>query len=143
MSYANATIVGNIGREVESKTIPSGSTVHEFSVCANLGWGEQKRAEWFDCQAWAGKNGDRWKNVLPYLLKGSTVLIEAEPRTEKWIDKKDGTERKAIRWQVSEIRLMGGKKGERGAQQDLPSQGSFAGETPATPAGNGWDDLPY
>lgn len=138
MGYAKLIATGNLGRDAEVKFIPSGTAVTEFSIAISLGWGDKKRTEWLECQAW----GERFQKLAQYLLKGTSVLIEAEPRTEKWT--KDGVEKVRTRWNIREIDLQGGKKD--GAHRESTPAAPPADAPPAdAPPADGYygDDIPY
>jgi single-strand DNA-binding protein len=64
------TIVGNIGRDAELRTLGSGKAVLNFSVAAKPA---VKDAEsiWFDCAVF----GERGAKLAPYLKKGARVTV--------------------------------------------------------------------
>lgn len=64
----HANVIGNLGNPAETKTIPSGKVVTNFSVATK---GRQKDGEttWVRCAMW----GERGKKVAEYLTKGTKV----------------------------------------------------------------------
>jgi single-strand DNA-binding protein len=78
-------LIGRLGRDPESRHIPSGATVCSFSVAVNRMWrgsdGEQKEAtDWFNVEAW-GKLGEICQS---YLTKGRLVYLEGRLQTDRW-----------------------------------------------------------
>jgi single-strand DNA-binding protein len=94
-SVNKAIIVGNVGRDPEVRTFPSGDRVVSFSVATEESWrdkntGERKsRAEWHNVSIFNEQLG---KVAEQYLRKGTKVYIEGQIQTRKWQDK-DGNDR--------------------------------------------------
>ena len=81
--YQKIVLVGNLGRDPETRHTPSGNKVTTFSVAVTSRWrdaeGESKeRTEWFNVEAW-GRLGEICQE---YLKKGSLVFIEGRFRTD-------------------------------------------------------------
>lgn len=86
MAYLNqAQIIGNLGRDPETKLIQSGN-VCNFSVATSKKWnkdGEQKElTTWHNITAF-GKLADLCQT---YLKKGSSVYLSGEMRQDSWED---------------------------------------------------------
>jgi single-strand DNA-binding protein len=112
--------IGNLGRDPETKTIPSGQTVTNFSLACNEVWkdknGEkQERVEWVRVIAW----GTLGENCGKYLAKGRQAYVEGKLQTRKWQDK-DGNDRWTTEVVARNVVFLGGGKG----QQDSGSSGS-------------------
>lgn len=70
--YQQITIIGNLGRDPESKQAKNGRTYANFSVAASRSLGQgQKETAWFSCSAWE-KTG---QYVCQYAQKGSLVMV--------------------------------------------------------------------
>lgn len=82
--YAHATVMGHLGRAVESKALPSGKELHEFSVAVSEKRGAEKVTSWFTVKAW-GQLPD-WKRGE--LKKGALVMAAGRLSVETW--EKDG-----------------------------------------------------
>jgi len=81
-------LIGYLGKDPESKFIPTGKKVAHFSVAMTNRWkskeGEAKEhTEWVNVEAW-GRLGEVCQQ---YLKKGSLVYIEGRLKTEKYEDK--------------------------------------------------------
>jgi len=93
MNLNKAMIIGNLTRDPETRTTPSGQTVTNFGVATNLIWtdanGEkQKKAEFHNIVAWR-KLGEI---CAQYLKKGNKVYIEGRLQTRDW-EGQDGIKR--------------------------------------------------
>ena len=85
MDLNKAMIIGNMTRDPEVKTTPSGQTVANFSVATNLVWTDQsgqkqEKAEFHNIVAWR-KLADICGQ---YLKKGGKVYVEGRLQTRSW-----------------------------------------------------------
>lgn len=83
-------LIGNLGKDPESKFTPTGKKVAHFSIAVSNRWkskeGELKEyTEWVNVEAW-GRLGEVCQQ---YLKKGSLVYIEGRLKTDKYEDKGD------------------------------------------------------
>lgn len=80
-------LIGNLGRDPESRYTPSGKKVSHFSIAVTNRWkagGETKEnTEWVNIEAW-GRLGEICQE---YLKKGSLVYVEGRLKTDKYEDK--------------------------------------------------------
>ncbi len=81
-------LIGRLGKDPESKFIPTGKKVTHFSLAVDNRWkdknGEAKEStEWVNIEAW-GRLGEVCQE---YLKKGSLVFIEGRLKTDKYEDK--------------------------------------------------------
>ncbi|MBU0619966.1 MAG: single-stranded DNA-binding protein [Patescibacteria group bacterium] len=90
MNLNKAMIIGNLTRDPEVKTIPSGQTVASFGVATNFVWTDQsgqrqERVEFHNIVA--------WKKLAEicgqYLHKGRKVYIEGRMQTRNWVDQNE------------------------------------------------------
>ena len=85
--------MGNLTRDPELKTLPSGSSVANFGIATNRVWrnqqGEKQEEVQFHNIVVFGKQAD---TVSQYLKKGSSVLVEGRLQTRNW-EAQDGTKR--------------------------------------------------
>ena len=113
--------VGNLGGDPETRYMPSGSAVTNFTVATNESWkdkqtGEQKdRTEWHQVAMF----GRLAEIAAEYLRKGSQVYIEGKLRTRKW-QGQDGQDRYTTEIIADEMQMLGGRGGGGGG-------GSFGG----------------
>lgn len=82
----NVVIVeGNLTRDPEAKTLPSGTTLAEFGLAQNEGWtdsqGErQERTNFYDVTVWNGQS----ENVVESLSSGDRVVIVGRLKLDQW-----------------------------------------------------------
>ncbi|MFA6466734.1 MAG: single-stranded DNA-binding protein [Patescibacteria group bacterium] len=87
MNLNKAMIIGNIVRDPEMRTTPSGQNVTSFSIATNRVWNDtngqkQERAEFHNIVAWR-----RLAEIASqYLKKGAKVYIEGRLQTRSWDD---------------------------------------------------------
>ncbi|NMC51996.1 single-stranded DNA-binding protein [Candidatus Kuenenbacteria bacterium] len=87
MNLNRATLIGNLTRDPEVRTTPSGASVASFSIATNYIWTDpsgnrQEKAEFHNIVAWR-KLADICGQ---YLHKGSKVYIEGRLQTRSWDD---------------------------------------------------------
>jgi len=84
--YLNkAIIIGNLTRDPELKTIPSGTAVTSFSLATNRVWkdkdgNKQEGVDYHNIVVF----GRQAENVAQYLKKGSSALVEGRLTTRSW-----------------------------------------------------------
>ncbi|MBM4202905.1 MAG: single-stranded DNA-binding protein [Gammaproteobacteria bacterium] len=112
-------LVGNLGRDPETRYLPSGDPVTNFSIATSDGWRDkqsgqmQERTEWHNIVCF-----NRLAEIASeYLRKGSKVYLEGQLRTQSW--EKDGqkhykTEIVAREMQMLDSRGGGGGMGDAG-----------------------------
>jgi single-strand DNA-binding protein len=114
-SVNKVILIGNLGRDAETKFTPGGISVTKFSVGTNRRWKDQQSGEWKEEANWTDVVLWRGENVANYLLKGKQVYVEGRLQTRSY-DDKDG--KKVWRTEVvaEEVILLGGRGGD--APQD-------------------------
>ena len=105
-------LVGNLGKDPETRYMPSGSAVTNLTLATSESWkdkqsGEaQERTEWHKVAMF----GRLAEIAAEYLRKGSQVYIEGKLRTRKWQDK-EGKDRYTTEIVADEMQMLGGKGG--------------------------------
>ena len=118
-------LIGNLGKDPETRYMPSGSAVTNLTLATSESWkdkqtGEnQERTEWHKV-AMFGKLAEI---AAEYLRKGSQVYIEGKLRTRKWQDK-EGKDRWTTEIVADEMNMLGGKPG--GASAGAGAAGAAA-----------------
>jgi len=111
--YLNkAIIIGNLTRDPELKTIPSGTAVTTFSLATNRVWkdkegNKQEGVDYHNIVVF----GRQAENVSQYLKKGSSALVEGRLTTRSW--ETDGV--KKYRTEIIADRVQFGPRREGGA----------------------------
>jgi single-strand DNA-binding protein len=109
---------GNLGNDAETKYLPNGTAVCEFSAAAKSGFGDNEKTLWIKCAMF----GKRAEGQLPqYLVKGAKVCIAGELSMDEW--EKDGVANKMLKVRVEDLDLIGAKQeGQQQPQQGQPMQ---------------------
>src|SRR5450631_3575038 len=147
-SVNKVILVGNLGKDPESRFLPDGGAVCNFSVATTDKWkdksGEQQeRTEWHRISTFA-----KLAEICgEYLKKGSQVYIEGKLRTRKWQDK-EGQDRYTTEIIADAMQMLGSRSGMGGGEPRETREPSAAGESkPAKkPAGQFQDmddDIPF
>ncbi|SDH61105.1 single-stranded DNA-binding protein [Propionivibrio dicarboxylicus] len=128
-SVNKVILVGNLGRDPESRYGADGSAIVNVSLATTDSWrdkssGERKEATEWHRLVFFGKLAEI---AGQYLKKGSQVYVEGRLRSRKWQDK-DGQERQTTEIVVEEMKMLGGRQG-----MGEPSS-SYGGGEPAAPA---------
>lgn len=93
MNLNKAFIIGNLTRDPELKTLPSGTSVATFGIATNRTWknqsGEKQEETQFHNIVTFGRQAEV---ASQYLKKGGLVMIEGRIQTRNW-DAQDGTKR--------------------------------------------------
>jgi single-strand DNA-binding protein len=112
-SFNQAIIMGNLTRDPEVRTTPSGQSVASFAVATNRVWqsssGERQEAvDYHEIVAW-GKLGEL---AGQYLSKGRKVLVVGRIQNQSW--EKDGIKRNRTEIVASDISFLDGRSGNEG-----------------------------
>jgi single-strand DNA-binding protein len=145
-------LVGNLGADPETRSMPSGMTVTNIRIATSESWkdktsgAQQERTEWHSV-ALFGRLGEI---AAEYLRKGSQVFVEGKLRTRKWQDKQ-GNDRYTTEIIADNMQMLGGRAGaggapatDRGASSGAPPRDDYD-QSPA-PAGGKEDfddDIPF
>jgi single-strand DNA-binding protein len=140
-------LVGNLGRDPETRYMPSGAAVTNLRIATSESWkdkqsGEQQeRTEWHSVAMF----GRLAEIAAEYLRKGSQVYIEGKLRTRKWQDKNDGKDRYTTEIVADEMQMLGGRGGGSGGGMGASGGGREAGVDTGGPSGGADfdDDIPF
>ncbi len=112
--YLNkAFIAGNLTRDPELRSLPSGQKVTSFSIATNRFWKDQKTGERKESTDYHNivVFGPQADSCAQYLKKGSGVLVEGRIQTRSW-DGQDG--KKNYRTEIVAERVQFGSRGSGG-----------------------------
>jgi single-strand DNA-binding protein len=134
-SVNKVIIVGNLGRDPETRYLPSGEAVTNISVATTETWkdkasGEKKEAtEWHRISAF----GKLAEIMGEYLKKGSQVYIEGSLKTRKYQDKETGKDRYSTEIRAERMQMLGSRAGA-GESRGMPDDEAPRGDAPSRPA---------
>jgi single-strand DNA-binding protein len=134
-SLNKVQIIGNLGRDPETRYMPSGDAMTSITVATTETWkdkatGEKKEATEWHRITFFGKLAEI---AGQYLKKGSQVYVEGSLRTRKYTDK-DGVEKYATDIRADEMKMLGGRPGAGGgAPMDDSGYGGAPAPRPSAP----------
>lgn len=115
-SVNKVILIGNLGRDAETKFTPSGTSLTRFSVATTRSWKDQQTNEWKEETDWHNIILWRMENFAPYLTKGKQVYVEGRLQTRSYEDK-DGQKKYSTEVVADQVILLGGR-GESGGPAD-------------------------
>jgi single-strand DNA-binding protein len=137
-------LVGNLGKDPETKYMPSGDCVCNFSIATTESWKDKGSGEKIEKTEW--HNIVMYRRLAEvageYLRKGSQVYIEGKLKTRKWQDK-SGADRWTTEIEAREMQMLGARGGDAGMGAPARQQSA---PPPAAAAGGGTDyedDIPF
>jgi single-strand DNA-binding protein len=135
-------LVGNLGSDPETKYMPSGDCVCNFSLATSESWNDKQTGEKVERTEWHRIVMFRRLAEIAgeYLRKGSQVYIEGRLRTRKWQDK-SGNDRYTTEIEAREMQMLGGRGNN---MSNAPAASQAGGGAPApAPAQEFEDDIPF
>ncbi|MRR49565.1 MAG: single-stranded DNA-binding protein [Rhodocyclaceae bacterium] len=154
-SVNKVILVGNLGKDPETRYMPNGDQVTNVTIATSETWKDKSSGE--------QKEATEWHRVVffrrlaeiagQYLKKGSQVYVEGSLKTRKWQDK-DGQDRYTTEIVANEMKMLGKREGQgtpSGDYDSAPRGGSSSAprKPAAAPASSGGnfndfeDDIPF
>jgi len=152
-SYNKIILIGNVGRDPETRYLPSGDAVASFSVATSerrkgQDGQQQEQTTWFRVSAF----GKLAETCQQYLHKGSYVYVEGALAQSEYTDR-EGATRQSLEVRAREMRMLDkrGEGGEFGGGDGFGDEGSgaapgrVAAPRPAqpTPPADDTNDIPF
>ena len=125
-------LVGNLGKDPETRYMPSGSAVTNLTLATSESWKDKQTGEQQDRTEWhkIAMFGRLAEIAAEYLRKGSQIYVEGKLRTRKWQDK-EGKDRYTTEIVADEMQMLGSKGGGAGAIARL-TEAAAAAVRPST-----------
>ena len=114
-SVNKVILVGNLGKDAETRFTPQGAARTTFSVATSRRWKDQQTGEWKEETDWHNIVLWRSENVANYLTKGKKVYLEGRLQTRSY-DDKDGNKKYSTEVVADDLILLGGRDGEAGGE---------------------------
>jgi len=135
-SINKVILVGNLGRDPETRYSPDGAALTNISVATTSQWKDKNTGEKREETEWhrVAFFGRLAEVAGEYLRKGSQVYIEGRLRTRKWQDKDSGQDRFSTEI-VADVMQMLGSRGGAGAGGGAPDEEGRSEPRAARPAG--------
>ena len=119
-------IIGHLGRDPESRTLPSGNAVCNFTVATTEKWKDKNSGQQMEETEWHRVSVfDKLAEICgQYLAKGSLVYISGKLKTRKYTDA-NGVEKSTTEITCNEMKMLGGRpqqddQGQQGQQRQAP-----------------------
>jgi single-strand DNA-binding protein len=147
-------LVGNLGKDPETRYMPSGSAVTNLRIATSESWKDKTTGEQTERTEWhaVAMFGRLAEIAAEYLRKGSQVYIEGKLRTRKWQDKTSGQDRYTTEIIADEMQMLGSKGGGGGmgagssSSSNAPARQSAVADADSGPPSGGGefdDDIPF
>ena len=135
MGINKVILVGNVGRDPEVKSLPSGTRLATFSLATTDRRSKDEngnpRTEWHNLVAWSGLADI----VERFVTKGKPLYIEGQIRTRSW--EQEGVKKYRTEIHIQEMELLGS-----GGRQSSDG-GGFQDPGPSNPFPDADDDVPF
>ena len=142
-SVNKVILIGNLGRDPETRYMPDGGAVTNISIATTETWkdkaGEkQEKTEWHRV-AFFGKLAEI---AGEYLKKGSQVYVEGRLQTRKWQDK-DGADKYTTEIIADRMQMLGSRQGMGGGdrEREAPPREGGPAKAPAKGGASKFDDF--
>lgn len=108
-------LLGNLGRDPESRALPSGQPVANFPMATSRKWrdrdgNQQEQTEWHNIVCF----GRLAEIAGQYLTKGKQVFVEGRIQTRTWDDRNTGEKRYRTEVVADNFQMLGGPGGGGG-----------------------------
>ncbi len=150
-SVNKVILIGNLGKDPETRYLPSGDAVTNISIATSEKWkdksGEQQEhTEWHRI-SFFGKVAEV---VGEYCHKGDPIYVEGRIRTRKWQDKESGQDKYSTEIVADRMQLLGNKRDSdtrEPERQTRPAPSSAGKGVERKPQPGGFDqmddDIPF
>lgn len=137
-------LIGNLGRDPEVRSTPSGQQVATFSLATNRRWKDrdgnrQEQTEWHNIVCW----GRQAEIAGQYLGKGRQIFVEGRLQTQSWDDKQTGEKKYRTEIVCDNFQMLG-------TRGDSGGGGGYGGAPASSPPSQGTgpdtgadDDIPF
>ncbi len=125
-SVNKVIIVGNLGRDPETRSFPNGDQVANVTIATTDKWKDKVTGEMKEITEWHRVSffGRLAEIAGQYLRKGSQVYVEGSLRTRKWTDK-DGIEKYSTEIRADSMQMLGSREGRGGAGAGSDDSGGY------------------
>jgi len=149
-------LIGNLGRDPEVRSTPSGQPVASFTLATSRKWRDksgqrQEQTEWHSIVVW----GKQAEIAGQYLTKGKQIYIEGRLQTRSWDDRNTGEKKYKTEIICDTFQMLGQRggdfepEGRGGGYGAAASSSSQSGGGPSYDEGGGGygepeeDDIPF
>jgi single-strand DNA-binding protein len=121
-------LIGNLGRDPEVRSTPSGQPVASFSLATSRKWKDktgnrQEETEWHNIVVW----GKQAEIAGQYLKKGKQIYLEGRLQTRSWDDKQSGEKKYRTEVVCDNFQMLGSRGDMEGGGGGYSGGGSYEG----------------
>ncbi len=148
-SVNKVILIGNLGKDPETRYLPSGEAVTNITLATTESWKDKKSGDKQEHTEWHRISffGRLAEVAGEYLKKGSPCYVEGRIRTRKWQDK-EGQDRYTTEVVADRMQLLGGRGGGEGGgggggsmREPAAAAAGGGGKAPAKKSGGSFDDM--
>ncbi len=145
-------LVGNLGRDPEVRSTPSGQPVASFTLATSRKWKDkggqrQEQTEWHNIVCW----GRQAEVAGQYLTKGKQIYVEGRLQTRSWDDRNTGEKKYRTEVICENFQMLGARGGGDFDHAGGPGPAAYdePGGGPSSGGGGGYggepddDDIPF
>jgi single-strand DNA-binding protein len=153
-SIAKVILVGNVGRDPETRYTPNGTMNVTFTLATNRRWNDQngqlqERTTWFRVTGW-GRLAETLDSLTQkgFLTKGKQVFVSGSIESQEYQDQQ-GQTRTSLEVRADEVQLLGSRPDGEGGTGGLGGSGGSGGRGGRQSGdtggfgGNDIDDVPF
>lgn len=135
MSFNKVIIMGNITRDPEVRTLPSGTAVARLAVAVNRTYSDKdgnrkEEVTYVDVDAF----GKQAEVIGKFFSKGKPILIEGRLKLDQWEDKTTGEKKSRLGVVLEGFSFAGGARSDSGESGSVPADEAPAPRRAASPA---------
>ncbi|ABM39605.1 single-stranded DNA-binding protein [Polaromonas naphthalenivorans] len=125
-SVNKVIIVGNLGKNPEMRSFPSGDQIATVTIATTDKWKDKQSGQMKEATEWHRVvfNGRLAEVVGQYLRKGSQVYVEGSLRTRKWTDQ-SGVEKYTTEIRADQMQMLGSRQGNDNAGHGQDDGGGY------------------
>jgi len=136
-----ALLIGNLGKDPEMRSLPSGQPVASFTLATTRRWRDkngqkQEQTEWHQVVCF----GKQAEIAGQYLTKGKQVYVEGRIQTRSWDDRTSGEKKYRTEIICDTFQMLGQRGGGGDFEGGGPGAGAGGGSYGGGGGGSSYDD---
>lgn len=117
-SLNEVRLIGNLGRDAETRFMPNGDAKTSFSVATSKRWQDKISKEWKEATTWHNVTVWRKDKLAAHLLKGTQVFVAGSLDTRSFEDK-DGNKRTITEVVADQVLLLSKSEGKAASSTEI------------------------
>jgi single-strand DNA-binding protein len=134
-------LIGNLGRDPEVRSTPSGQPVARFTLATNRKWRDkggqrQEKTEWHNIVVW----GKQAEIAGQYLTKGKQIYLEGRIETSSWDDRNTGEKKYKTEIICDNFQMLGQRGGDFESSEGRGGGYGASSSSPSSQSGPSYDE---